>query len=214
MLDWDGNIAQTLNMWPEAMGIVLRQRGFDFTKKECIQICGGTVAYLTSHGYMSTAESEEVLRDATEIVKERLPQLELYPDALDVLRDLKESGKKLALITSSFHRVLDPVLTKFELDEIFDVVLCSEDVENIKPHPEPLHKALKQLGGTPAEAIMIGDSDKDILAGHNAGLDSVLFFPVEHQEIYNLEEFMGHAPTYVVSNFWDVSKIVKGSYSA
>lgn len=212
LLDWDGNIAQTLNLWPDALDIVLRKQDIKLKRSELIEACGGVAAFLASHTALSEAEGKVVLEDATEIVKQRLPHVELYPDAIDVLNDLKKSGKRLALITSSIRVVVEPLLKKYSLDTLFDAVICIEDTENRKPHPEPLHKALELLGGNADEAIMIGDTAKDILAGENAGVDSVLFYPVEHQDIYSLDKLMEHKPTYVISEFWDVSKLANGAF--
>lgn len=214
LLDWDGNLAQTLNMWPDAIDIVLQKQDIRLKRSELIEACGGVAAFLSTHTQLSQAEGKVVLEEATEIVKERLPLVELYPDAIDVLNDLKKSGKKLAVITSSIRSVVTPLLEKFNLNDLFDAVVCIEDTERRKPHAQPLQKALEILGGTESEAIMIGDTEKDILAAHNAGVDSILFYPVEHQEFYKLEKLIEHKPTYVISEFWDVTKIAEGTHSA
>lgn len=214
LLDWDGNLAQTLNMWPDAIDIVLQKQGIHLKRSELIEACGGVAAFLSTHTELSEAEGKVVLEDATEIVKERLPLVELYPDAIDVLNDLKKSGKKLAVITSSIRSVVTPLLEKFNLNDLFDAVVCIEDTEHRKPHAEPLQKALEILGGNEEEAVMIGDTEKDILAAHNAGVDSILFYPVEHQEFYKLEKLMEHKPTYVVSEFWDITKIASGTHKS
>ena len=73
--------------------------------------------------------------------------------------------------------------------------------------------ALEHMGGTPDKAIMVGDRDKDILGGHNAGTDSVLFYSVEHQRHYKIERFLEHKPTYIISEFRDLIKVVNGTHN-
>jgi pyrophosphatase PpaX len=51
-----------------------------------------------------------------------------------------------------------------------DVVVGEDDVENPKPHPEPLFKALDHLGVSAGEAIYVGDSVHDMYAGRAAGV--------------------------------------------
>ena len=46
-------------------------------------------------------------------------------------------------------------------------------LQNAKPDPEPIYKALDALGSSPEEAIMVGDNYHDILAGKNAGTKTV-----------------------------------------
>lgn len=77
-----------------------------------------------------------------------------------------------------------------------------------KPHPEPLEKALRLLGGTKTGAVMIGDSDKDLGAANNTGVDSILFYPSEHKKFYNLARLKQLNPTYVVDDFRQVLEIV------
>jgi phosphoglycolate phosphatase len=49
------------------------------------------------------------------------------------------------------------------------VVVCREAVNNVKPHPEQLKKAIQILGSEAGSALMIGDHPLDIEAGRNAG---------------------------------------------
>ncbi len=209
LLDWDGNLARTLNAWPDALDMVLRARGMVFARKELIQACGGVASFLADRAGLPHAEGAAVLDEATELVKQMLPDMELYPDAVDVLRELKANGKKLAVVTSSVRVVIEPLLDKFDLAAIFDAVVCIEDTANRKPHAEPLEKALELMGGTKELAVMIGDTEKDILAGHNAGIDSILFYPPEHEDFYDLQELLAHEPTHVVSDFRDIMKLAR-----
>lgn len=54
---------------------------------------------------------------------------------------------------------------------------------------------------------MIGDTEKDIAVANNAGIDSVLFYPPEHEEFYSLEKLKEHNPTYVISDFKELIKL-------
>ncbi len=44
-----------------------------------------------------------------------------------------------------------------------------DDVEEVKPNPEPLNQAMEALGSRPENTLMVGDSHYDILGGQNAG---------------------------------------------
>lgn len=211
LLDWDGNLAQTLSLWPDALDIVLQKQGIALKRNQLIEACGGVAAFLAANTNLSEIEGKVVLEDATVIVKRCLPEVELYPGAFKVLNHLKQKDKNLALITSSIRSVVEPLLVKYELAELFDTVICIEDTANRKPHPEPIYKALEIMHGNAAEAIMIGDTDKDIVAAANAGVDSVLFYPAEHQEIYDLDELTKHNPTYIINEFWGLAKLVDGA---
>lgn len=215
LLDWDGNIAHTLDLWPDALNQVLQQRGYTLTRQQLVESTWGFVAYAIKHTRISAEEATEVMNEASEIVVSRSPTVELFPDVLETLRALKESGKHLALITTSERRMIMPVLEKYKMFGLFEAVITDDDVEKAerKPHPKPLLMALERMGGAPDRAIMVGDRDKDIVGGHNAGTDSVLFCSVEHQRHYSLEKLMKHKPTYVISEFRDLLKVADGAHA-
>lgn len=54
-----------------------------------------------------------------------------------------------------------------------------DDVEHVKPHPEPLQKALQLLDAKPEEALMVGDNHHDIVGGQNAYENSCGFMDIE-----------------------------------
>jgi pyrophosphatase PpaX len=143
------------------------------------------------------------------IARRTLPEVELYPDAMEVLEDLHRQGKQLALITTSARADVLHLMDKHNLSRLFDTVVAGDDVTHHKPHPEPLEKALSELGGTKDIAVMIGDSSKDIGAAHNAGIDSILFYPPEHAKFYDFETLKSLKPTYIVHDFKDILTIVR-----
>jgi pyrophosphatase PpaX len=54
-----------------------------------------------------------------------------------------------------------------------DVVIGAEDTERHKPEPDPVLEALSRLDAEPSDAVYVGDSPYDILAGNAAGVFTV-----------------------------------------
>jgi pyrophosphatase PpaX len=96
-----------------------------------------------------------------------------YSDADRVLRALRDAGLRLAAITSRSARTSLRTLELAGLAVYLDLVLSAEDVTAIKPDPAPLLLALERLGVPPGAALMVGDTDADILAGRAAGVRTV-----------------------------------------
>lgn len=212
LLDWDGNIAHTLDLWPDALDEVLQKRGYSLSRHQLIESTWGFVAYVTRNTSISPEEATKAMSEAGEIVVRRSPNVELFPDAPEVLKELKDSGKYLALITTSERRMVMPALEKYGIAGLFEAIVTDDDIEKAerKPHPKPLLMALERMDGTPDKAIMVGDRDKDIVAARNAGMDSVLFCSAEHQKHYSLEKLIKHKPTYVISQFSDLLQVADG----
>ncbi|PRO65598.1 pyrophosphatase PpaX [Alkalicoccus urumqiensis] len=92
-----------------------------------------------------------------------------YPGVEETLQQLREAGLKIGVVTTKRRETALRGLSFMQLSSYVDTVVSLDDVTHAKPHPEPLHLALRQLGRTPGEAVMVGDSEHDILGGRRAG---------------------------------------------
>ncbi len=205
LLDWDGNLAKTLDIWLEACRIPIEKRGLKLSDEEVASSFGAFAKYIKQWGF---EDVDAIIDEADAIATEKLPNVELYPDALEVLEGLRDTGKKLALITTSPHSNIEHLLERYNMAKFFQVIVAGDDTVNHKPHAEPLEKAIEQLGGNKNEAVMIGDSDKDLGAAKNAGVDSILFYPPGHKKFYDLTKLKTLEPTHVVTDFRQILEIV------
>ncbi len=94
----------------------------------------------------------------------------VYPEVVEGLKALRELGLTLACVTNKPHRVAVEWLVKFGLAEYFKVVLGGDSVAQKKPEPMPMLVACERLDVLPREAVAIGDSENDALAGRAAGM--------------------------------------------
>ncbi|CAA6822934.1 MAG: Phosphoglycolate phosphatase (EC [uncultured Sulfurovum sp.] len=97
----------------------------------------------------------------------------LLPEVENTLKIAHECAR-LGVVTTKTGKYSRELLEHFDLMKYFDVLIGSEDVENHKPHPEPIIKALDSLGysyGT--VTYMIGDTITDILAAQEADIASI-----------------------------------------
>ncbi|AHX21088.1 pyrophosphatase PpaX [Bacillus cereus] len=95
--------------------------------------------------------------------------VEEYETVYETVRELKKQGYKVGIVTTKARQTVEMGLQLSKLDKFFDVVVTIDDVEHVKPHPEPLQKALELLDAKPEEALMVGDNHHDIVGGQNAG---------------------------------------------
>ncbi|MDE4455797.1 phosphoglycolate phosphatase [Psychrobacter sp. DAB_AL62B] len=96
-----------------------------------------------------------------------------YPDVDSGLKKLKAAGYTLALVTNKPIRFVPKILQFFGWQDLFSEVLGGDSLPVKKPDPTPLLHVCETLNVTPAQAIMIGDSRNDILAGQNANMDTL-----------------------------------------
>lgn len=93
-----------------------------------------------------------------------------FPTVLETLQTLKSNGIRLGIVTSKMRdaAILGTDLTR--MTSFFEVIIGLDDVMHHKPHPEGILKAMDLLGALPEEALYIGDSASDLLAGQAAGI--------------------------------------------
>jgi pyrophosphatase PpaX len=92
-----------------------------------------------------------------------------FPGAVETVAELRRRGVALAVVTSKLRRGTLRGMELCGINGHFDVVVTPEDVENAKPHPEPVHLALSRLGVAPEQALFVGDSPHDMASGRAAG---------------------------------------------
>ena len=131
----------------------------------------GIVAQMTAIDAEHADELLEAYKDHNDGLHETL---EAFDDLLALLPGLKVEGRKLGIVTAKRHRTVGLALARFPaLASAFDVVVGFEDTERHKPDPEPVLLAVERLGGSPEDAVYVGDSPFDIAAAKAAGVFAV-----------------------------------------
>ena len=91
----------------------------------------------------------------------------------DVLASLEARGHRLGVVTSKMQHFARRGMRLFDLERHFDVAVFHDDVTRHKPDPEPLLEAARRAGIAPADAVYVGDSTHDVVAGRAAGMTTV-----------------------------------------
>ena len=86
------------------------------------------------------------------------------------LSHLKRDGFYTALATNDERKDTEAILNHLGMDGLFDVVLCSGEVNPAKPHPETISTICRKLSVHPHETVMVGDSVTDMMMGKRAGV--------------------------------------------
>jgi pyrophosphatase PpaX len=93
-----------------------------------------------------------------------------YDGVAETLGVLRSRGHRMAIVTSKTCALAERGLTHTGLSHFVETIVGCDSCSRHKPDPEPVRVALERLGAEPGEAVFVGDSTHDILAGNAAGV--------------------------------------------
>lgn len=183
LFDWDGTLAQTLEVWLKTFKEAYAKVGIHPSDKDISSRFGKWDAYIDLG---VEPKDVDIYNQHLEVVYERLEKVELYPHVEDVLKELNRSGYKLGLVSTSTLKMLSTALDNNKIEQMFDVIISADDTKKHKPDPTPLLIAIERMGSKVENTLFVGDSDKDTGAAHNANIPLFLFTPQKHNLYYDL----------------------------
>ena len=97
----------------------------------------------------------------------------LLPDAKEAVEEAAKFAR-LGIVTTKTGKYSRVIMEHFELMHHFEVLIGREDVENPKPHAEPIEKAMQKMGvSIKEECWIVGDTRLDLGSAKNAGINSI-----------------------------------------
>lgn len=102
------------------------------------------------------------------------------------LSRLKRKGYKLAVASNSIRNTVRVMMEKAHLAEYLDLQLSNEDVSQAKPHPEIYTKAIRSLGCTPGECVIVEDNENGIRAATASGAHVLVVNDVNDVHLDNI----------------------------
>ncbi|MBT1070274.1 HAD family hydrolase [Pelotalea chapellei] len=97
----------------------------------------------------------------------------LYPGIREVLDQLDELAIPLAIVSNKNESLSRLILEALDIKRYFRSISGGDTYPERKPSPLPLMRVIQDMGVTPDETLMVGDSINDILAGRQAGIATI-----------------------------------------
>lgn len=208
LCDFDGTLANTLWFYPRAYRETLNNFGFKVSDKWIIDNCFGKKEEDICKKLGISDEVEKFRSLYFKSANSYAFSSKLFRGVIDILKEISNKNIKLAILSFARRNYILKMIDKLKLEYFFQIVIAYEDVANPKPAPDAVFKVCEIFGITPSESLIIGDSRSDILMGKNAGAKTVLFFPKEHEDIYNLKILKQTNPDFIINNWDEVRNII------
>ena len=174
IFDFDGVIADTGLDIVASVQAAQREFATEVLEYPEIMACVGHGAKYLIDGTMASLP-ENTLADALAWYKkyyEAHPcdHTRLYPGFYELLEKLQSQGIKMSIVSNKPEAITELIVNKLGISEFFTKVIGPESVKRMKPDPEGLLLCLSAMHTENKEALMIGDSYTDIMAGKAAGM--------------------------------------------
>jgi len=98
----------------------------------------------------------------------------LFPGMAELLETLEAHGLKWGIVTNKPAWLTEPLIADLGLATRAACVVSGDSTANRKPHPEPMLFACRTIGVTAFECLYVGDARRDIEAGRNAGMRTLV----------------------------------------
>jgi len=171
--DMDGVLVDTAPFHYQAWRALFAGLGKDLSDEEFRRSFGlrNDDILRVNLGNMPPARLRELGRRKEELFREAIRgKVQPLPGAVTLVRRLRESGTKTAVVSSAPRRNVETLLDALGLSDAFDALVAEEDVERGKPDPQGYLLAADRLGERPEDCVVIEDAPGGVEAAKRAGM--------------------------------------------
>lgn len=178
IFDLDGTLLNTIDDIADCCNSALIKNGFPpYSVEEYKHMVGNGVRKLIERAIPIEADAgtvDKVHYDFNELYKKNfLVKTAPYHGIDEMIRDLKDMGIKLGVLSNKPHMFTSEMVELMFPDRPFDVVSGQRDSIPPKPAPDGPLMELEVMGLTADESLYAGDSDVDIMTAKSSGMHSV-----------------------------------------
>lgn len=175
VFDWDGTLVDSAGLIVHSIQSACADLGLDVPDEmACRRIIGLGLgeALATLLPELPSSDHERLVDRYRHHYLGRDESTRLFQGAGELVAELAEEGFFLAIATGKSRVGLERSLGHTGIGGHFLASRCADQCRS-KPHPQMLLELMDQLGATPEETIMIGDTVHDLNMANNAGVASL-----------------------------------------
>lgn len=177
LFDLDGTLLDTLEDLTDSVNYVLWKHGMpERTISEIRSFIGNGVPTLIARSVPKNTDTETVRICVSEMMEYYKDHAEIktkpYDGIMDLLEELKKRNIATAVVTNKAEEAAK-ILCKAKFRDVFNIIIGDNGKDRLKPAPDNVFRALKELKLEKNEVLYVGDSDVDMITAENASLESV-----------------------------------------
>ena len=177
IFDLDGTLLNTLEDLKDSTNYALNQYGYPArTIDEVREFVGNGVRKLIERAIPQGNDNPDC-EDCLNVFKKHYAQNMYnktgpYEGIIEMLRQLKENGIKIAVVSNKFDLAVKELCKKY-FGELIEIAIGESENVRKKPAPDSVLKAIKELNSEIKNCIYSGDSDVDVQTAQNTGIECI-----------------------------------------
>ncbi len=208
IFDMDGTLIDSMKLILKSVNIAFKHVGLPEISPDML----GTIAGRPLAEILKMLKQDidaESIRKCEEIFKEvyrtmSAVEMHVFPKVKETLAWLHNKRILLAVVSTTSEQLIERELKRFEFEKFFHVIIGRESVQNFKPSPEGILKALTLLEVRPDETVFVGDSPMDVKAGKKANVKTIAVTTgFSKKEILSREK-----PDYIINGIDELKNIL------
>ena len=179
IFDVDGLMLDTEARWQEAWDSVGKRYGVqdlgNTTFLKCVGRNGKEVEDIVKNDLRQFAHPEKILQEVREYGDELLKErIDIKKGLMELLRFIQSLSIPVAVATATDKDTTYQRLSRLQLWDQFDYILCGNEVHLRKPHPEIYETVLNYFGVDSQEAWVLEDSYVGVEAAYRAHIPCIM----------------------------------------
>ena len=177
LFDLDGTLIDSTDAIISTFNHSFKELNFDFKGND--EDIKSLIGYPLDIMYAKLGVDESKVWDFVDAYKNRYriisrEQTTLLENAYEAVELASKIGR-VSVVTTKTRAYTMPLLEHFNIAQFFEIVTGRENVQNPKPHPEPILTTLEQMNYDKKlhDVWMIGDTKLDLIAANDANVNSI-----------------------------------------
>ncbi|BAK69814.1 HAD family hydrolase [Aliarcobacter butzleri] len=177
LFDLDGTLIDSTDAIVSTFRFAFKEQGFDFRGSD--KNIKDLIGYPLDIMFERLGVSKQKVWDYVDSYKNRyrvisVEQTTLLENAFEAVQ-LASKIARVSVVTTKTRMYTIPILDSFNITQYFEIITGRENVENPKPHPEPILKTLAQMNydKNKDEVYMIGDTKLDLICANEAKVNAI-----------------------------------------
>lgn len=172
LFDCDGTLADSMPLHFQAWTRAVTERGGVFPKKLLYE-WGGTPTRLIMEKLNArvglSLDVDETVAAKEKYYVESLPRVKPIRAVVERAR-MARGTIRMAVVSGGRRAIIEKTLIALGIQDWFDTIICSEDYDRGKPHPDPFLEAARRVGVTPERCLVFEDTLTGYQAAQAAGM--------------------------------------------